>query len=446
MPVHYATTKRKLCFLERITARLSYCVYLFSGHINDRQMDPKRYGAFTKEDMGQMRQRTKLPSGYAQQCRDQALWMWRSYYAQKNEWARLFKCSRGKWREKLLKRQPNRPFHQGLVRKIPVRIDIRTGRIEASKRTKLSSYVLRLTTLKKNAPITVPLNPAQYHLTLLRKSRIVDFQLVKRNGWFYAHICVKYDVPDKPIRAVMGIDLGVRRAFATVLLRPNQSLRREDLAILRDGEKKHRLNLLNQKIADLQRTRKWEALKQQRKKRQHFVESFDRLNAIRIAEVAEQGNSMVAVGYPKGIKYQNYRGNGRPLGRRMLQQQFPYERLTRFIFEECVERGVRAERVIELLTSKRCHRCGSMNTRRMGQSLFWCLQCGLRYNADWNAAINIGSVFLPEALNRVATEGLAYSRDDLAYPPTSLEVRSTIPGESKNVGQASLTSSKRLEN
>ncbi len=435
MPVHYATTKRKLCILERITARLSYCVYLFSDIIDDRHVNVAGYGAFTLEDMAEIRRRTKLPSGYVQQCRDQALWMWRSYYAQKSEWRQRFKCSRGKWREKLLKREPNRPFCQGLKKKIPARIDIRTGKIEASKKAKLSSYVLRLTTLKKNAPITVPLNPAEYHLMLLRKSKVVDFQLVKRNGWFYAHICVKHDVPNRPIRAVMGVDLGVRRAMATVLLRPNQSLRRKDLALLKDGEKKHRLDRLNQKISGLRRGRKWEALKRMRNKRRHFAESFDRLNAINIAEIAEQASAMIVVGYPKGIKYENYRGNGKRRGRRMLQQHFPYERLTRYISEECVERGVRAERVPELLTSRRCHRCGSVNTRRERQSLFWCLHCGLQYNADWNAAINIGSVFLPEALNRRATEGLAYARDELAYQPTSLEVRPKIPAESGKVGK-----------
>lgn len=435
MPVHYAITKRKLCILERITARLSYCVYLFSGLIDDRHMNVTGYGAFTLEDMVQIRRQTKLPSGYVQQCRDQALWMWRSYHAQKNEWRQRLRFSRGRWREKLLKREPNRPFSEGLRKRIPARIDTRTGKIEASRKMKLSSYIIRLTTLKKNAVITVPLNAVEYHLMLLRKSRAVDFQLVKRNGWFYAHICLKYDVPDRPVRAVMGVDLGVRRAMATVLLRPDRSLRREDLAILKDGEKRHRLDHFNQKISDLQRARKWEALKRMRNKRRHFVESFDRLNAIKIADMAEQGSAMLAVGYPRGIKYENYRGNGKPKGRRMLQQHFPYERLTRFIFAECVERGIRAERVLELLTSKRCHRCESMNTRRMGQSLFWCLHCGLQYNADWNAAINIGSVFLPEALNRRAMEGLAYARDELAYQPTSLEVRPDILAESENIGQ-----------
>lgn len=40
-----------------------------------------------------------------------------------------------------------------------------------------------------------------------------------------------------------------------------------------------------------------------------------------------------------------------------------------------------------------CHRCGSRNTERLRQSTICCYGCGLTYNADFNAAINIGSDF-----------------------------------------------------
>lgn len=435
MPVHYAITKRKFHVLERLTARLNHCVRLFSDIIDNHQVDVSGYGAFAKEDLTEIRRQTRLPSGYVQQCRDLALWMWRSHYAQKTEWRERLKRSKGVWREKLLEREPKRPFDQDTKKRMCPRIDIRTGRIESSRKARLSDYVLRLTTLKRNAVITIPLNTAEYHITGLQKGRIVDFQLVKKNGWFYAHVCVKYDVPDRPIRAVMGVDLGVRRAMATVLLIPHQKLHRRQLTILRDGEKRHRLDIIDQKISNLQGGRKWIKLKRVRNQRRHFIESFDRLNAIRLAEIAKRANAMIAVGYPKGLQYVNYRGNGKPARRRILQSHFSYERQTRYILEECRERGIKAERVLELMTSKRCHRCGSFKTRRIGQSLFWCYGCGLQYNADWNAAINIGSFFLPGALSRRATEGLAHARDELAYPPTSLEVRPEIHAESRKIGQ-----------
>lgn len=364
---------------------------------------------------------TKLGAAYVQQCRDQALWMWRGYNAQHQEWERTLGQAKGKWREKLLKREPRKPLSDGLTNKIPVRIDERTGTVEASKRIRLSPYVLRLSSLRKGSRITIPLNPAGYHLELLRKGRVVDFQLVNRDGKYCAHVCIKYDVADEPIRAVRGIDLGVRRATATVLLGVDRPLRQEDFSILNDGEKRHHVHLLNRRASDLQKGRKWDRLKLMRNKRRRVAAHYDRIDAIRIAKMAQEEGSMVVVGYPKNIKHRNFRGNGKRKLRQILQSRFTYGRRIQYIVEECVERGITAEVAFEAWTSKTCHRCESINTRRTGQSLLWCLNCGLQYNADWNSAINIGSAFLPVALGRRATEGLAPTGDELAQKPASSE-------------------------
>lgn len=384
-------------------------------------MNVEGYGEFTRTDLAKIAGLTKLSSPFIQQCRDRALWMWRSYHVRRKEWERQLVHAKGKWREKLLKREPRRPFHNGLRNKVPVRVDVRTGIVEASKQITLSSHVLRLSTLKRNCRVTIPLNPAEYHLRILNKGRMVDFQLVKKNGWYHAHVCVKYEVPDVPVETVRGIDLGIRRAMATVLLMPYQRLRREDLSIINDGEKRHRLNQLNRRLAELQRAKKWMPLKRMRHRRWNVAAHHDRLKAICIAEVAMWENSIVAIGYPRNIKYENYRGNEKPILRRLLQQSFSYGRKIRYIEEECVERGVRAERVLEGWTSRTCHRCGSTNTRRTSQSCIWCLNCGLEYNADWNSAMNIGSVFLPVALSRRAGEGSAHAGNELAHKPSSPE-------------------------
>jgi len=92
----------------------------------------------------------------------------------------------------------------------------------------------------------------------------------------------------------------------------------------------------------------------------------------------------------------------------------PNGRRIQYIIEECAERGVKAELVPETWTSKRCHRCGSFETRRTGQSLFWCYDCGLQYNADWNSAINIGSVFFAERLSRLGAVDSPEAGEDLA--------------------------------
>jgi len=54
VPIHYALTKRKLSILGRLTARLSYCVWLFSRLIEEHDMDVDGYGEFTKSDMARI--------------------------------------------------------------------------------------------------------------------------------------------------------------------------------------------------------------------------------------------------------------------------------------------------------------------------------------------------------------------------------------------------------
>jgi len=379
------------------------------------------FGEFSKLDIAEVKKITRLQIGFVQQCRDQALWMWRSYRVLHNDWQRRFKSARGKQRERLLKREPHKPFHNGLTYKVPIRIDVRTGVIEASNQIKLAPFVARMSTLKKGTRVIIPLDLAKYHEELLKKGRVVDFQLVKRTGKYYAYICVKYNVQDVPVQGVRAVDLGIRRAIATVLLRPGQPLVRRNLSIVRQGAKKDRLNRLNHRIAELQRARKWNALERLRHRRLAIAGYYDRLGAIQLAELARREESLIVVGYPKRMKYRNYRGNGARGLRRMLQQHFPYGREIKYIEEECLERGVSVETHPEFNTSRTCHSCGSMNTGRPTQSLFLCFDCGLQYNADWNSAINIGSAFVPVALGRRAREGLAYAGDEPVYKPGSLE-------------------------
>lgn len=266
---------------------------------------------------------------------------------------------------------------------------------------------------------------------MLRRARVVDFQLLKRDGWYYAHICIKHDVQEIPVQAVLGIDLGIRRAIATVLLKPDQPLCRNHLSILRDGEKKDRLDRLNRRISKLQRAGKWRTLSQVRHKRKYVAQYFDHIDAIKVATIAANHCACVAVGYPRGIRYLNYSGNGKQALRRLLHSRFNYGQRIRYILEKCSQRGIRAEPIFEAWTSRRCHRCGSINTQRPSQSLFHCLNCNLRYNADWNSAINIGSCFFAERMSRRTMVGVAYARDELAHKPMSLEVRRHLRAEQK---------------
>jgi transposase len=253
----------------------------------------------------------------------------------------------------------------------------------------------------------------------LKQGTLKSFQLVKRHGKYYVHVKVESTVPDQPVYAVRGIDLGVKRSIASVMLRLNQPLRSNDFSIQTDGLKRDRLNRLEKRVAELRRAKKGI-----RHKRLHVSEYYDRLAAKQVATTSQ--DCLVAVGYPKGIKYTNPKGNGKPRQRQTLAG-WTYGRMIRYIQEECAKVGVPGEAPDERWSSRTCHRCGSRNTERITQSIFHCWNCELIYNADYNAAINIGSRFLPKATTRQATDDLAYTGDEQAREIVACKPRSPHP-------------------
>jgi len=417
VPVHYASTKRKLSILNKLTARTTYGVWLWSKLFDNH--DLKGSYADRARFHEQVKAETGLPAAMVQCCFDTSSWMWKSYGKQLAEWKHRMKRAKGEWHKKLLKRQPQKPFTNGINRKAPVWFDYRIGSIEKS-RIKLCPYVARISTLRKGVKLTIPLNPAKYHLDLLSKGELKSFQIVKHDGKYFIHVKVEAEVPDQPVYAIRGIDLGVKRSIASVTLRPNRPLRSIDFSIIRDGLKKDRLNRLNRRVAELQQARKWEPLKRIRHKRKHVAEYFDRLSAKAVADTSH--GCLVAVGYPKHIKYENYKA----FLRRLLAR-WSYRRIVHYIQEKCAERGIPVEAPEEKWSSMICHRCGSQNTERINQSLFHCRSCELWYNADLNAAINIGSCFLATPLTRRATVDLAYTGDDQARAIAAYKPRSPHP-------------------
>lgn len=422
--MHYALTERKLSILDRLTARLTYGVWLWSNLFEEHSLEGSY--ADRAKFYEQVKAKSRLPAHMVQCCFDTAKWMWESHRQLHGKWRRIVAEAESKNKRKtlhkLMKREPQKPFMNGLNQKIPIWFDSAIGSIERSKSIRLCPYVARVSTLRRGTRITLPLNPAKYHLDLLEKARSLrSFQLVNRNGKYRVHVKIEYTVPDRSVDVVRGIDLGVRRSIASVTLRANQPLRSSDFALVRDGLKVHRLNLLNQRIARLQCARKWGPLKRARHKRLHVAEYFDRLSAKAVAETSD--GCLVVVGYPEGIKYDNYKGNGKAHLRRLLAR-WSYARVIQYIREECSERGVTVDVVRENWSSATCHRCSSRYTERITQSLFHCWSCALWYNADFNAAINIGSPFLPKAANRRATVGLAHAGSERAREIVAREPRS----------------------
>ena len=291
-----------------------------------------------------------------------------------------------KWYEKLLNREPKLPCTSkySLIKKQPVRFDRRTGRIERTK-LKLTSYVAHISTLAKGETIDVPLNPCEYHRQLLEKGIVRDFELIwdrDRKRWM-VHVTVLFQSVPQPVAEFMGVDLGVRRAASTVLMRPGE--KPHDHKIFRNGKLK--LQRLNDHISHLQRLGKHEALKKQRNKRRNVSEHYDWLLANELAESCR--NVLVVFGSPDYIRYNNYRGNNKRYLRKLLQS-WSFRRQTQYAQTKLDEHGIPSLVLNEWGTSNRCHRCRGKVERSYKGS--WqrvkCVACGLEYDGDFGGAAN----------------------------------------------------------
>src|SRR5659263_41814 len=134
IPVHYDTTKTKIGILDKLTARITYCIRLISGLINETtKLDGTTLDKFIKNS--DIVEKTGLSSGFIQQCRDKVIWTWESYHRLHRTWEKQAASAekrvasalddkelkkRQKYLEKVLKKEPSIPDFRN---KTPCRLD-----------------------------------------------------------------------------------------------------------------------------------------------------------------------------------------------------------------------------------------------------------------------------------------------------------------------------------
>lgn len=380
IPVHYEITKRKHNYLDTLTARLTFAVRLWCDKIKQNSLKSATGCSPYEHEIQAI---TGLSSGFVQQARDKALWMWAQYRESHNNWAYELKRAKSdtKWYMKLLKREPSVPCtsSRSNLKKIPTRFDSRTGIIEQSHLA-LSPLIARISTLNKREKLTILLNPSKWHLSKLHDAaRICGFELVKRANKYFAHVLCKYSVHAQSVHTVRGVDLGVNRDVASVKL-PKQP---RNFSILRN-DKRLRMQELDNRVAHLRREEKWDVLKRIRNKRRHVAVDYDKKTAKEFAAGTKE--ELVIIGDPQLIRYHKYKGNGDKRGRKILQN-WSYGRLGNGIIEKEKERGIIAVRYNEWGTSRECHKCGG-RLRAKGRRVI-CTNCGMQYDREYNSCVRL---------------------------------------------------------
>jgi putative transposase len=391
IPVHYATTQSKLHMLDKLTARITYGIRVISECVSeDTRLDRTNIRKATRSSG--VAKITGLSSGFIQQCEDKVLWSWKSYQALYSDWEKKLtyhqerllsiddnkKGRKEQYVQKLIKKEPSPPtFHD----KTPCRIDTRTGKIQKSS-VKLTSYWMHISSLIKCVTIDIPLNPSYYHIKHLEDWSVSDFEVIKRKDKYYAHVSLHKEVVEKPTCSIGGIDQGLNRSIATVLLKPVPC---EELI---KNSKEALIEKYDDLIAELQQSKNYRKLRQLRSKRADVSLNHDRHLATQVAEFTK--GCYIAIGNTRFGQTQ-YHGNGMKKMRKRIGK-WSYSRQRTLIVLKRAELGYPTMQVDERYTSKTCYCCGSRWTVRKwvySTSYILCHSCGAKIDADINAAYNI---------------------------------------------------------
>jgi putative transposase len=395
IPVYYDTTQSKISIIDNLTARMTYCIRLISDLITeDTKLNRKTIRGLVKNsDVVKI---TGLSAGFVDQCIDKVIWSWKSYQRLHNQWQyrvgkveeRVASAKDDNVKEKsekslnkLLKREPSIPiFHN----KTSCRLDIRTGKVEYNKTSKSVILWIHISTLKKGKTIDIPLNPSHYHINQLRNTEIKSFEIIKRNNKYYIHVTITKVIENKPISSIGGIDQGLNKSIAVVLL--TEPFPHEGQIL--DSAKVELLEKYDNIVSSLQEAKKWDKLRGLRHKRENVSIYHDWCLANKVADFTE--GSYIAIGNAR-FRQTQIHGNGMPTLRKRVGK-WSYGRQRTFIALKRAERGYPTELRDEYGTSKECHCCGSMLTKRKfetGFSYILCYSCGGKIDADINAGYNI---------------------------------------------------------
>jgi len=280
--------------------------------------------------------------------------------------------------------------------------------------------------------LRLPLKISPFHLNQLQRGTVKAVQLFtdkKRKWWTTIAVRVALDEPvreELPV-AILGIDLGIKKAACSTLLTPEKTretryfIQRDKVAVIQKYDK---LVASLQKEMDTRRNKDLsfdgiaKRLQELSSKREDVAKEYDRV-LIRqlldyISELSERYTLYVAIGRLKNIRVRARRGNYKGSKFRKMIHSWAFARITDSIKHGLAQLGwkvdgtdTRFRAVPETWTSIICWKCGSRGIRPK-QNYFKCPSCGQKTNADRNGSINIAArmLTLTKSLHSVRGLGL----------------------------------------
>jgi len=277
------------------------------------------------------------------------------------------------------------------LKRISIRFDRRC--YSFSKTTNvLTPYWLTLS-LSRHERISLPIVFGEKQKQRIEEAlrggwQFTTVEMVKRDGEWYAHFVLKksVEVPDEP-ETIIAIDRGERNlAVAVAISRTNlhKPMRGQ---FWRGAEIKRIRGLYAHIRRTIQKKKLLKKVKEFKGKERRKVNQQLHIIANRIIAYAKQFPKPVIVMEDlTGIRDDFKKSE--ELNRRL--HSLPFRKLQMYIEYKALLKGIEVRYLTKeetKNTSKTCHRCGYV-TQVEGRE-FRCPRCGLVYNRDLNAAINI---------------------------------------------------------
>jgi len=304
----------------------------------------------------------------------------------------LIQTARDKTIEILKSFQKNRKDDSALrLKRVSIRFDKRC--YSFSKTTNvLTPYWLTLSLFRRKR-ISLPIVFGEKHRQRIEEAfrgewSFTTVEMVKRNGEWYAHFVLKKTVNfiGEP-ETVIAIDRGEANLAVAVAISKNNPTKPIKGQFWRGEEIKRIRGLYSHIRRKLQEKNRVGKVKELGRRERRKVNQQLHILANRIIEYARQ--------FPKPvIVMENLNGIRRSFKKsKKLNKRFhslPFRKLQTYIEYKANLEGIEVKYLSKKETgntSKICHRCGYV--AQVKGRIFKCPSCGIEYNRDLNAAINI---------------------------------------------------------
>ena len=279
------------------------------------------------------------------------------------------------------------------LKRVSMRFDKRSYKFSKTTNV-LTPYWLTLS-LTKGERVSLPIvfgeRQKQRIEEMLRGEwELTTVEMVKRDGEWYAHFVLKktVEVPDES-ETVIGIDIGEHNLAVAVAI-PKNNPKPTKGQFWRGSEIKRIRGLYAHIRRRLQEKHRFGKIKELRGREKRKVNQQLHIIANEIVAYAKQFPKPVIVMEDLNGVRENFK-KSKELNRRF--HSLAFRRLQTYVEYKALLEGVDVRFLPKKEvrnTSKKCHRCG--HVAQVEGREFRCPKCGLRYNRDLNAAINIAHV------------------------------------------------------